>query len=63
MNPLVAAYLKREKQRHVHAELRRLANEIREGQAKLAPLIASNLKAKRERMRQDGERGFVMVQK
>ena len=61
MNPLVRAYLERERDRLQHAELRRLANELRELQSSLRPLRAAYEKRREENMRQDGPRGFKMV--
>lgn len=61
MNPLAQMFLEREMERLRHQELRRLADELRQKQAELRPMIAARDQFRRDRMRMDGPQGFVMV--
>lgn len=61
MNPLAAAYLKRQHDRLQSREIRRLAVEIKEKQAKLAPMQKRYRDNLWKNRRMDGPTGFVMV--
>lgn len=61
MNPLAEAYVRQQIKINEHRELSRLAVEIRQKQAEIAPMIKKNMEMKRERLRQDGSDGFKMV--
>lgn len=63
MNPLALAWAERELARLRRIELRRLAVEIRQQQADLAPLRERAEARRKDAMRQDGPTGFVMVMK
>lgn len=63
VNLLVAAYLRRQKELHDRAELRRIMADLREAQADLDPIRAEANARRKANMRQDGETGFVMVMK
>lgn len=59
-NPLVAAWLERERSRLLERELRRQQAEIREMHAQLRPMLERERKAREARRRQDGPNGFVL---
>lgn len=63
MNPLVRAYLEQRLRRLEEAELRRLAEEVRERQVELRPMLERRRAEEKARRRQDGPTGFVMMQK
>ncbi|MGL6208711.1 MAG: hypothetical protein ACRC14_02635 [Paracoccaceae bacterium] len=63
MNPLAEMWAHRRLEQFHRAELRRLAEEVRESNASMAPLIAEANARRKANMRQDGPQGFVMVQK
>lgn len=61
MDFLAMKYIERQVEKLERRELRRIAKEIRDGQARLQPLFKKHRAAKKARMRQDGRKGFVMV--
>lgn len=63
MNLLALMWLERQIKRIEYAELRRLAAELRDLNKETQQLREAFDKRKRERMRQDGQTGFVMVEK
>ena len=66
IDPTALLWVRRQKESADHAELAELAelcSELRVLQRELAPQIADNIARRNARMRQDGDHGFVMVQK
>ena len=63
MNPLVLAYLERRLRVLRHAELQALADDLREKQAELRPILDRRRAEMQARRRTDGPTGFVMVDK
>ena len=63
MNLLALMWLERQIKRIEYSELRRLAAELRDLNKETQQLREAFDKRKRERMRQDGQTGFVMVEK
>jgi flagellar biosynthesis chaperone FliJ len=63
MNPLAEMWLRQEQKRREKIELRKMAEEIREAQMNLRPLLEEANARRKAGMRQDGETGFVMVAK
>ena len=61
MNDLVRLYLENERERLLSKALRREAKEIRRLQKEIEPLRAKVQQRRKERMRQDGPRGFKMA--
>lgn len=60
-NPLVLAYLERERDRLQAKELRRLAESLREEQTKLRPMQEQYWTRLWANRRTEGEAGFVMI--
>jgi cell division protein FtsB len=54
---------RRAEERARQAEMRKLAQEVREANATIAPLQKKWATMRQERMRMDGDNGFVMVAK
>lgn len=63
MNPLAAMWLKHQIDRKDMTDLRNLAAEIRDMNRKCEPLRKEAEKAREERMRMEGDHGFIMVQR
>lgn len=61
MNPLARAWAEREARRQARADLRRLAEDVRQSFAEVEPLRREAAKRRKANMRQDGPDGFVMV--
>jgi len=60
-DPLALAWAERRLKALQMKELRQLAEEVREKQIELAPMRAEAESRRKERMRQDGPEGFVMI--
>lgn len=60
-NPLAAMWLKREQERLFRRDLAQTARELRELNREAEPLRKAANQRRKERMRQDGPTGFVMV--
>ena len=63
MNPLAIMWASEQARKRELREMKKLAEEVREAQAKARPLFEAAEKLRRERMRQDGPRGFIMAQR
>jgi len=62
-NELALMWAARQRRRAERAELERLVQEVKDLQPLLHEMQAAAAKARRQLMRQDGPRGFVMIEK